>query len=174
MNKKAQVAGQVFIFILAAVLAILIIIYGFNAISGFIKRTDDIAFINFKTALQSETRKITSAYGSVKRLELALPGQFQMLCFIDLSASQSDKDQTCLCNKNNCNENNLHEFQPEVCDAWETEGNEISAYLVPTQEIKLTPIEIDSHYLCILPRTGNKINLRLEGAGDKTKISEWQ
>jgi hypothetical protein len=169
MNKKAQIAGQVFIFILAAALAILILAYGYKAISSFTARTQDIAFINFKTDLQNEARKMASEYGSVKKLDLTMPGNFEMLCLVDLN-KRSQAGSSCLCRQ--CSGIYERDFQPEVCDAWTTPGNEENAFLIPITPIKLQSIEIDGGYLCIAP-LGNKISLRLEGLGDRTKISKW-
>jgi len=168
--RKAQIAGQVFIFILAAVLAVLIIGYGYKAIQSFVGRTEQIAFINFKTDIQTETRTILKDFGSVKRLDLQLPGKYDMLCLVDLNYAL--KSSTCLCNKGACPGGRENEFQPEVCDAWITPGNIDNAFLVPITPIRLSEVEIEDGYTCIPPSAG-KISLRLEGRGDRTLISEW-
>lgn len=167
MRKKSQVIGQVFIFILAAVLAVLIIAYGYKAIQVFILRTDEIALVNFKTDLQSEIRTISSLYGDKKTIELAIPGKYQMLCLLDID--YNDKGSTCLCSKNFC-VGNEEEYQPEVCDAWETPGNQDNAFLVPISPIKLSKLKLENGYLCITPR-GATLSLVIEGKGDSTAVS---
>ncbi|MBR9691282.1 hypothetical protein GOV06_00690 [Candidatus Woesearchaeota archaeon] len=168
-SKKAQIIGQVFIFILAAGLAVLIIGYGYNAISSFTSRTEDIAFINFKTDLQTEVRTMASDFGSVKRLDLNMPGRFQMLCLIDLN-KRNIAATSCLCTQ--CQGIYKNDYQPEICDAWTTSGNLENAFLVPITPFKLSSMEIENGYICIFPR-GNKISLKIEGRGDRTKVSEW-
>jgi hypothetical protein len=99
-----------------------------------------------------------------------MPGNFQLLCLLDLTYG-GNKGQTCLCTK--CGGEQAKDFQPEVCDAWETEGTQENVFLIPITPIRVSKMEIDGGYLCIQPR-GNKISLRLEGLGDRTKVSEWQ
>jgi len=164
-SKKAQIIGEVFLFIMAAALAVLIIIYGYKALSGFTSRTEEISLVNFKTDLQSEIRTIASDYGSVKKLDLTMPGRFDVFCLIDIE-QRNLASTTGLCTLGH------PDYNPEVCDAWETEGNEENAFLIPITPIKVSKMDIDGGYLCIKP-TGNKISLRLEGLGDRTKVSEW-
>ena len=167
-SKKSQIAGQVFIFILAAAMAILIIVYGYKAISSFTSRTEEIALINFKTGLQSEIRTIASDYGSVKKLELMLPQDFKEICFIDLDSAKTSaqKQSTSLCSG--------PKARPEVCDAWKNPTSEReNVFLIPSYPIKVARIQLlDSDFLCMTP-IGNKLSLRLEGKGDRTYISEW-
>ena len=176
ISKKAQIAGQVFIFILAAALAVLIISYGYNAIKTFTSRTEDIAFINLKTDLQNSIRTIASDYGSVKRLDLILPGKYDMLCFLDQdhSSTMSVRENTPLCTSNN---NQLEDYSPFACDGWTTEDYEDNVYLIEGSSgrsfvVSNMIFQGNVGYDCISPR-GNKISLRLEGLGDKTKVSEW-
>jgi len=179
--KKAQL-GQVFIFILAAALAILIIVYGYKAISSFTSRTEDIALVNLKTTLQSEVRTIASDYGSVKKVDISLPGKYDMLCLIDLQYPDNLKQNKCLC-RADCAGVYANDYNPTVCDAWETPGYEYNAFLVSGnsfESIELTDINIiepatnqNLGYICIAP-SGNRISLRLEGAGDSTNVYEWQ
>ena len=173
-NSKAQIAGQVFVFIMAAALAVLIIIYGYKAITSFTSRANEISIVNFKTQLQSEIRTISSDFGSVKRLDLTLPGNFDGLCFIDLSVSSTYAKNTCLC-KQDTQCPGQRDYNPVVCDAWTTAGYTENVFLVSsssTDSMKVTSLDLGlDGYKCF---HGSKIILRLEGEGDKTKISEWQ
>jgi len=168
MMKKAQVAGQVFIFILAAVIAILTLLYGYNAIfgkSGIVTRAEEIAEINFRTEVETQIRTIASDFGRVKKLELSLPGKAEQLCIIDLN--QRDKAVTSPI----CSPNNLA-YQPEVCDAWKTEGYQNNIFLLPLSPFRAVPLHLDDGFLCVQP-VGIKITLRLHGLGDATNVSEW-
>jgi len=163
-SKKAQIIGQVFIFLLAAVIAILIIIYGYRAITGFTEKTQDITLLNFKTNLEREIRKMASEYGSVKRLDLNLPSNYDKFCIVDLD--YQNKGNTPLCTSSS------KEFQPEICDTWTAPGNEYNAFLIPINPIEVPDVQINNGYICPTVR-GNEISLRLEGLGDQTKVSEW-
>ena len=163
--KKGQIAGQVFIFILAAFLAVLIIGYGYRAISSFTSRTEDIALADFKTTLQGKVRTIASSH-DVRKLELRVPGKYEEVCFVDLGKRELAAG-SCLCDLD------CRDYSPEVCDAWMTEGYEYNVFLIPITPIKAAEMEIDGGYFCIEPE-GGRISLRLEGKGNRTNVSEWE
>ena len=50
-NRKSQLSGQVFIYILALVIIGGIIAYGYYAIASLKNRADQLAFIEFKNSL---------------------------------------------------------------------------------------------------------------------------
>lgn len=160
-NKKAQIAGQIFIFVLAAFLAALILIYGYKAIGGFTKRTEQIALIRFETDLSNTIKTISSDFGSVKKLELNVPSKYQKVCLIDLNKSvPTQYDPFCRSN-------------PIICDAWTDKTQNV--FLVPMAEttFPILILEIaDPGHICPPVRQG-KITLRLEGLGDRTKVDEW-
>ena len=86
-KKKAQVIGQVFIFIVALVLAAMILLYGYNAIfgkSGFIQRADQIALTRFQTEIESQIKETASDYGRIKKLELSVPSKHKTVCIVDI------------------------------------------------------------------------------------------
>lgn len=158
-KKKAQIMGQVFIFILSAALFILILTYGYKAIAGFGKRSEQVALIEFQTQLESSVRSISLDYGSVKKLDLVLPSKYSEICFVDLTKPPSEE---------------FEQIHPRMYESWETETQ--SVFLTPMEE---APINIGNifvgpdGFLC-LPITAGKLSLRLEGLGDKAAIAEWQ
>ena len=139
---------------------------------GFTSKTEDITFINFKTNLQKEIRTIASDFGSVKKLELIMPGNSQKFCMIDI-AKKDDASTYPICIDSD------PEYNALICDAWENpsiqpdgSGSE-NAFLVPMQPIKVSNIEIQSEYFCVEPGAGGRIALKIEGRGDSTRISAW-
>ncbi len=155
---KAQIMGQVFIFILAAAIFMMILVYGYKAIAGFTQKSEEVALIDMKTSLQSAVEEISLDYGSVKKLELTIPSKYYEICFVDLSV---DAPPTA-----------FQEEHPLMFDAWLSGAQNV--FLVPMAETPITvgKIVIDQEYFC-LPVKSGKISLRLEGLGDSTKISEW-
>ena len=168
-SKKAQL-GQVFVYILAAFLAVAIMLYGYRTIRGFGERTEQIGLVRFKTDLESEIRTIASDYGSVKKAELALPSKYTKVCFVDLSKPAKGSR---ICEPPTPNYPNP-DFNPIACDAWE--GGTQNIFLVPWADfvIKTEKIQITEPdgALCVSTING-RITLRLEGLGDKTKIEKW-
>ncbi len=157
-KKKAQIMGQVFIFILAAALFILILTYGYKAIAGFGKRSEQVALIEFQTSLESAVKSISLDYGSVKRIELILPSKYTEICLVDLSLPPSSE---------------FEQIHPRMHEAWLSETQNV--FLTPMEE---SPIDVGKisvgpkGYLCV-PIAGGRVVLRLEGIGDRTGISEW-
>lgn len=163
MSKKGQ-AQQIFIFILAIVIASMIFIYGYRAIVDFTTRSGEVALVNFQNEIQSNIKTIASDFGSVKKLQLSLPSDFQKVCFIDFEKPPGRG----LCTPGQ------PDYNPLACDVWE-ESKTQNVFLVPQADItiKVAQLEIESPgYLCTDVLNG-KIVLRLEGKGQKAVVSEW-
>ena len=155
-SKKAQMIGQIFIFILAAVLFILILTYGYRAINTFLQRSEQVTLIEFKEELQSGIERIKRDYGSVRKLQLKVPRRYTEVCIVDPSCPDE-----------------LQAIQPLMYNACLT-GTE-NVFLVPKQEtpIFVSDVVVDRpRYLCIT--TSGVITLRLEGLGKKARVSEWK
>jgi len=154
MVRKAQMIGQIFIFILAAVLFILILTYGYRAITDFLERSEQVTLIEFKEEFQSGIERIKRDYGSVRKLELRVPKRYTEVCIVDPTCPESVRKMPILYN---------------AC----LTGTE-NIFLVPKQEtpIFVPDIVVDQGYQCI--PTSGVITLRIEGLGRKAKVSEWR
>jgi len=168
-QKKGQMIGQAFIFILAAILFSLILLFGYRAIARIGETQAEIELIDFRDGLSSAVGKIRLDYGSVKKYAMNIPGDYREMCFVDLE--QMRDLGTFESFKNS---------RPLMADSVESgnfdPANDQNVFTVP---IAKTPIRIGAiavedtrGYLCI-PNKGGTINLRLEGKGDKTGISLW-
>jgi len=62
LGKKGIGVGQVFIFIVAALSFALILIFGYRAIAGFLNSGEEVAFVQFKTSLESSIKKIYTEF----------------------------------------------------------------------------------------------------------------
>jgi hypothetical protein len=155
---KAQLIGQIFVFVLAALIFILILMYGYRAISNFLQRSEQVALIDFKTDFESAVEVIKRDYGSVKKVELMLPKRYTEVCIIDPDKTKQPGD--------------LEQARPLIYTAWQAGSADV--FLVPMQEapIYLEDITVDNGYVCVSASYG-KITLKLEGLGKKAKISEW-
>jgi hypothetical protein len=158
-SKKSQIMSQVFIFILAAAIFILILTYGYKAIAGFSKRSEEVALVEFQTQLESAVNGIRQDYGSVKKLELTLPAKYIEICFVDLDRIPHGDFQ---------------QEHPRMYDAWESGTQNV--FLVPIEESPINVGKIyvgERGYLCF-DIVGGRLDLRLEGLGDTTSIIQWQ
>jgi hypothetical protein len=158
-KKRAQIMSQVFIFILAAALFILILTYGYKAIAGFSTRSEQVAFVEFQSELESSVKSISLDYGSVKKVELTLPATYTELCLVDLSMDPSETFEA---------------IHPRMYEAWLDKTQNV--FLTPMEE---TPMDIgdiylgEEGYLCI-ELSGGTITLRMEGLGNRAGITQWQ
>ncbi len=185
MKNKAQILGQVFTYILAIMLAAMILLFGYNAIfgkDGFLHRTEQIALTSLKTEIEREIKNTASDPGRIKRLELSLPSKYRKICFVDLK--YVDKTSTCLCsNQNSCA--GSQDYNPTICNAWQDQTQNI--FLVPMADIEITTgklrtkiatgCQIDASdtgagYIC-LPVVSSKAVIRIEGCGDMANIYSW-
>ena len=179
MNKKGMGIGQVFIFIVAAITFALIMIFGYKAISGFISSGEDVAFVQFKTGLETSVKKIYTEYGAVRVESFKIPAKYTQICFVNMDYLEDME--------------NLKDFSPAAYDAWETaqddlsaRGSELaSAYAAVDQNVFLkpaatTPIKVnlitlndggeETGFLCEPIRQGS-FTVVLEGKGSHTLIS---
>ena len=160
--RKAQIIGQVFVYVLASVTFALIILFGYQAILKFQEQGKEVEIINLKNELQSSINDIASN-NDVQRKELILPAGTKSICFL----GDSPNAHACLCTTG-CND-----YNPQVCKDW-LDGTRENVILIPriSVPIYLNKIELANNYLCLSPANG-KITLKLQGTGKATRISKW-
>ena len=169
--KKAQIAGQIFIYIIAIVVVGLIIAYGYSAIKGFSERGEEVEYLTLKTGLENSVKSIVSDYGSVKRPDIDIPGKYEMVCFVD-KALRDGSDATAICQRRPGEDERY--YQPIVCSAWQTGRS--NAFLIPdgseSFDIGNIVMEGGKPFIC-MDVVNNRINLQLTGLGDRVEISEF-
>lgn len=182
MDKKGLGIGQVFIFIVVAITFALIMIFGYSAITEFMKSGEEVQFIQFKTDLEDSVKGIYSDADSVSVEEFRPPSTFQQICFLDLDYGESNEMEP------------LKEENPIAFSVWEDaqegckgkSGNQIYGYGCTDENVFMTPpatVKIKVYrisiaedefgprgYLCLPVRKG-LFSLRLEGKGGHTELS---
>jgi len=166
MKKKAQIAGQIFIWILAIFILAIIVFYGYKAISSFMQRGEEVSFIQFKNTLESEVTRLSTQIGDVvvfnDRNPLNVPGKYKMVCFVSGDAYTTNVPSE------------LSENLRKVITAAIEEG-----IITDTENVFLEPlapspiyvgnIEIEGGILCMEVVKG-RIDIRLTGRGGATRI----
>lgn len=165
--KKAQVIGQVFIFIIAAVIFVMILFYGYRAITGFLDTKEEVEVANFKTTIESKVKSVRISYGSRRKVVLSLPAKYQEFCAVDPNMTGV----------------HLQEFQqlhPLMHNAWRSDQSN-TIFLRPLLEtaIQIEDIAVTGPtypdqpgYLC-LPIINGQLVIGLEGLGDRAQVIEW-
>ena len=96
MNRKAQIIGQIFVFILAGVVFVLILGYGYNAITSFIEKGEQVQLLDFRNQLDSTITLIKRDYGSVQQVDLRMPPKTSSVCFVNSPPDLTGAQQSAL------------------------------------------------------------------------------
>ena len=174
-SKKSMIASQIFIYIISILIFSFIMVYGYNAITGFKGRAEQIASINFKTELTSTIKRVSPDYGTVKKEEFFIGGEYSKVCFVQ----SYDKEA-------NFNAIKDGVIDPIVKDSFESNVDKNTFLFTDTLQESFDIGKIDvlskypqngitkdnQYYLCI-PFINGKAKIKFEGVGDHTCISDW-
>jgi hypothetical protein len=167
-NRRAEIAGQIFIYIVAIVVVGFIIVYGYSAIRSFKEKGEQVEFITLKSDIQAAIKSIASDYGSVKRPDISIPGKYTKVCFMDKSKKGQAGTEAI------CNSAQPDYYEPLVCEGWKL-GRD-SVFLVPDGSESFDAgsfaIEQNKGYLCI-DVVNSRIKLQVTGLGDRAEIAEY-
>lgn len=184
IGKKGLGVSQVFVFIIAAITFIMIMLFGYKAISDIGNQAGQIEFIEFKTSLESSVKKIYTEFGAVRNEEFFPPSDYTQICFVDMDYQVTDDEISALCKKDSI-----------ACDIWRDANNAIkegksgydsvesNVFTRPIAPVPLKVYKIETAYydelsdnynkqgfVCIDIRSG-RFSIMLEGKGDHTIIS---
>lgn len=164
--KKAQMIGQVFIYILTIIIFGAILLYGYNAIRNMGNKADQVILIQLKKEMMNAIEK--TDYGSVTKQELTLPKKFNEVCFIDLDYNNPSITDIC--------DSGHPDYQPLVCDSWDDKVKANMFLIMDKATIESHDIGKISigypYYVCIKALQG-RVTVRLEGKGKEVEVSEW-
>tara|TARA_Y100000310_G_scaffold151291_1_gene150896 strand:- start:31767 stop:32300 length:534 start_codon:yes stop_codon:yes gene_type:complete len=175
MNKKSQVSGYVFIYILTAVLVSVIFIYGYNAITNFRQQAEQLALLKFENELQNSVDKVSFSKNTVEIKDFSVPGQFSEVCIIknnpnlpDLTGTSIEADYPIIFDSVKDDlEKNIFLLSSKLPHSFWIEHKIQTAILTSPSA---PPTE--TNFLCLEPLTG-KLRLRLENKGTYVQITEF-
>lgn len=84
LRKKAQIQGQIFIYILTIIIAGFIFMFGYNAISSFTNQIETSKLVDFEIELINNFDKISSEYNSFDKHTFTLPSNYEKVCFLNI------------------------------------------------------------------------------------------
>ena len=161
-RKKGEIAGEVIIYILAVIIFGLIILFGYSEISKLMQKQKDIDLINFEKELKNVVEELSSSYGDVKDFRnapLKVPGDYNKLCFIDLSKDADDDVNAYSLIMNSWNDKiNANIFLVKSDMEYSFYANNITITAKSS--------------LCFEIKNGKVNDLRIEGVGGSAKISK--
>jgi len=174
-SKKAQIMGQVFVYILALIIFSAVLMYGYNAIKNFSQQSEEILITQLTNEIRTSVEKIESQYGSVEKLKLDVSGSFDQVCFVDTRDGCANRPHNLDC----MGDDLTVEEYPLICDSWKDctgenmfvmEGKSVKGYNIGSLAVK--PQQGGERFFCsnvTLPRT----LFRLRGTGEYAEISPW-
>ena len=158
-EKKGQIVGQIFIYVLAIVVMGAILIFGYNAIADFRSKSSQVSTIRIQSDVSSAIESLSSDFGSVKKKEIFLD-EYSSLCLVESFDSPV-----------------LSELgvDPLIRDSVQSGTGKNAFLLKDTVEasFEVDSVSVDPDLVCFEARS-NRVELRLEGMGDHVKISAWE
>lgn len=162
-KKKAQIQGQIFIYLVAIVLVSLILIYGYGAIKKMRGDIKQVSIIKFQTNLGNMVDKVALDYGSVKvyneKDPLHVPSEYSFVCFADTTDPRIVAGMV------------PSEF-PLIRDSLDSGAKE-NVFLVDRDlknSLYMEKMKVKSSFFCT-PVVQGSIYLALEGFGDYAEAS---
>ena len=161
INKKGMSITQVFTFILAGLIFVLILIFGYNAISDLLQSSSDITVAELKSDLESSISSVKRSYGSVRKVELRAPNDFDEICFFDF---------------NKCSDLYNVKSDKGILLNWAVDSckfNSSNVFSIPRLvDLSIRTIEVNEGYVCI-PKQGGSFTLKVTGKGNAVEIGKW-
>src|SRR3989344_2131382 len=82
LSRRAQIVGQIFIYVLSTVIVAAILLYGYNAVTEFRQKSSQVSIIKLQSELSSSIDALSSEYGSVKKKTLQME-DYSRICFVE-------------------------------------------------------------------------------------------
>lgn len=159
-QKKAEVPAQIMTYVLASILFVLIMIFGYNTVTSMRTSAEAVSVVNFKSQIESDIHKMAMESGrTIRTYSYASPGNFREVCFVN-SKYIEDKDKI---TEGDCANKEL------VVNSVE-QGVPNNMFFFPgIMSYDIGTIETDYGCIC-LPVKSGKVNVRFQGKGDRAKI----
>jgi hypothetical protein len=164
MKKRAQIAGQMFVYVLGFIIFALVLLYGYNAIKNLGDKAEQTSFIQFKTEITQTVKTLSTDYGTVRRKDFALSGRYIRVCFVD---SERIGNGITLAN------------YPLIEDSV-TSGVDVNLFLVSGKgiedsfnagklDINRDDLITDNHFTCV-PVINGKLKVKFTGLGNRVRV----
>lgn len=161
-SKRAQIIGQIFVFILAGLVLALVITYGYKAIKHFTARSEEVALVDFQNDFFTAVEGVKYDFGSIRKTELRLPSKFLGLCVVNIDNCPSSTPLLILPGKTIS-----LDWMLDACLT-----GSANSFLIPRFDLLIQDVVVDGDFICV-PNIDGRVILRLEGLGKKAKVSPW-
>jgi hypothetical protein len=160
---KAQISGQVFIYIIAAIVAGLILLVGTKVIMYIIEVTNVVNIDEFKADVQNTVAQISTEYGSVKKKDFRLSSKLNEACFVDSMNEQNEFNS----DTKTANYNGYAIIENSVSNDVKKNVFLLQDKIVK-QDFYVDNLEVENHFLCV-DNTG-LFTVWLKGQGNRALL----
>ena len=164
MNKRAQIYGQIFIYILLILVFASILVYGVYAISQLVMRAERIEIEKFKMDMKNLVAE-NREYNTVDVVEVKLPSKFSQLCFVDSTALGT----TVSVHTTETAPKEIHLINDKIMS-----GAKDNMFLYPpgSESYDVGKIQVSGSSKCFGADYNHNVKIKFRGLGDKTEILE--
>ena len=164
-KKRAQSAGQVFIYVLTLIIVSVILIYGYNSIIDTRNKSEKIFQVKLQSDMKNLVDSLSSDFGSVKIRTIDV-GHFRQACFTETYDPPADRNIFGPPPK-------LQNIDPIIQDSFKSRTEENLFFIGDTVEnsFYIGNISVSPDVFCVNV-TNAKITIQLEGKGDHVEISQ--
>ncbi|MBI2576576.1 hypothetical protein HYV84_05150 [Candidatus Woesearchaeota archaeon] len=162
---------QILFYVMTVIIFGFILLYGYNALSGLGKRTEQISFIKLKTDLTSSVERIATDFGTVKREEFSIGGDIKEVCFVQTFNRSSSLSLF-----------SIPVSYPFIWNSVVESGSDHNVFVMSTEleeSFAVGPINIKNPavanprgFLCIPIVRGN-LRVQFQGMGNHALLSPW-
>jgi len=155
--RKAQIAGQIFIYVLAVVISGLILIYGYKAVLSFRETSEKTSMIKFQKDLENKFEEMATSYGDVEIVDFDI-ANVNEVCFVSTELIIGKTNPS-------GNTNNIIKSSVES-------GVQKNVFLCPdcTTSFYVGQIKVTDNFKCFKVSAGS-FKVKLEGMGKYVKVS---
>ncbi len=163
-KKKGQIAGQVFIYIMAIIVIGGIALVGFGAIKKILIKSCDTEKASFKTDMLGLIEKYTS-HGSVNQKTIKAPCEYESVCFVD-TTDIANKNTLTACSNSIIRNSVSSGSTPNIFVI----SNSMTIPVGYSDLISLDPTIVGKGCLCVKQKTGS-FHVTFKGMGSSTELS---
>ncbi len=162
MNNKA--ISSLFVYVISALIVILILFFGYRAISSFYEANEDSTMERFQLKIKSDFTKLSTHYGTTALMSYDVARSYDKICFVDLTVSGAGavERDTALESINPLIADNVEEVGVENIFAFGK--NNFLAFNAGPMKVKCSP------YIYCINLTRTRISFFAQGYGDSVII----
>ncbi len=171
-RRKGQIISQAFVLILAAMVFVMILTFGYRWLRDLREESDRVSLIKVVKDLENEVKAVQLNYGTTKKLEInGIPSKYKTICFVTGRKLPDTELKT------------LKKEYPLIYDTYEPGGSQ-NVFLMPTPPITINIPNIvasdkpkqraaTERWFC-MPIDQGTIVLYLEGLGNQVLVTEFE